>query len=69
MRRRRCGGCGGPKGSGSPTAGGDPRAKVPLVIREDNLVTEGDDLLGAGCRGFEQIDSAFMRVTALVRRG
>ena len=33
-----------------PLAG--PRARVPLVIREGNLVTEVDDLLGAGCRGF-----------------
>ena len=52
MRHRRRGGCGGRKGSGPPAAGRDPRARVPLVIREDNLVTEGDDLLGAGCRGF-----------------
>jgi hypothetical protein len=51
-RRRKCGGCGGPKGSGPPAAGGDPRAWVPLVIRKGNLATEGDYLLGAGCRGF-----------------
>ena len=50
-RRRRCGGCGGRKGSGSPAAGGDPRARVPLVIRKGNLATQGDDLLGVGCRG------------------
>jgi hypothetical protein len=44
------------KGSGPPTVGGDPRAKLPLVIREGNLVTEGDDLLG-GCRGFAPNDA------------
>jgi hypothetical protein len=41
-----------PQGSGPPAAGRDPRAGVPLVIRKGNLVTEGDDLLGGGCRGF-----------------
>ena len=29
----------------------DPRAREPLIIREGNLVTEGDDLLGAECHG------------------
>ena len=33
-----------------PLAG--PRAGAPPVIREGNLVTEGDDLPGAGCRRF-----------------
>ena len=35
----------------------DPRAREPLIIREGNLVTEGDDLPGAGCRGFAPIDA------------
>src|ERR1019366_2348306 len=62
-RCRRCSGCGGRKGSGPPTVGGDPRAKVPLVIREGNLVTEGDDLLGGGGRGFApNADSASLTV-------
>src|SRR6266700_6341514 len=36
MRHRRCGGCSGRKGGGPPAAGRDPRARVPLVIREGN---------------------------------
>src|ERR1017187_2225755 len=45
-----------------PSAGTrEPRC--PLVIREGNLVTEGDDLLGGGCRGFApNADSASLTV-------
>ncbi len=35
-RRRRCGGCGGRKGSDPAAARRDPRARVPLVIMEGN---------------------------------
>jgi hypothetical protein len=43
---------GGSKGSGPPAADGDPRARVPLIIGEGNLATEGDDLPGAECHSF-----------------